>query len=167
MWALLNFFENSRRYLQLKVQHRCLWHRWQGENIFNQKSFNYFVWTQLESRVNLFVFKFTLRSRQPTIVPIICHRCHWHQWQICCRWWWYQWQIATVSFTQAANLPPVSLTLVENLPPVSTTLAKLVANMPPVSLIPVVHTLNCECLREFSKKFETVQMGYSGTLEGG
>ncbi len=24
-----NFFENSRRYLQVKVHHRCRWHRWQ------------------------------------------------------------------------------------------------------------------------------------------
>jgi hypothetical protein len=36
-----------------------------------------------------------------------------------------------------------------------------VANLPPVSLTPVV-PLTCEYLREFSKKFETVLMGYSG-----
>ncbi len=36
-------------------------------------------------------------------------------------------------------LPPVSLTAVANLPPVLTTLALLVENLPPVSLIPVVH----------------------------
>jgi hypothetical protein len=47
-WTFSNFFENLRRYLQLKVQHR-----WQTEKIFNHKSFNYFVWTTLESRVNL------------------------------------------------------------------------------------------------------------------
>jgi hypothetical protein len=33
-------------------------------------------------------------------------------------------------------------------------------NLPPVSLIPVVH-LTCEYIRKFSKKFETVLMGYS------
>jgi hypothetical protein len=27
--------------------------RWQMEKIFNQKSFNYFIWTPLGSRVNL------------------------------------------------------------------------------------------------------------------
>jgi hypothetical protein len=27
--AISNFFENSQRYLQLKVHHRCRWHRWQ------------------------------------------------------------------------------------------------------------------------------------------
>jgi hypothetical protein len=74
--------------------------------------------------------------------------------------------------TPAANLPPVSLTSVANLPPVSTTLAKLVAkfaagvvdtggNLPPLSLIPAA-ILSCEYLREFSKKFETVLIGYSG-----
>ncbi len=32
---------------------------------------------------------------QPDIIPIICHRCQWHWWQIChqCRWYW--WQFAT------------------------------------------------------------------------
>jgi hypothetical protein len=54
----------------------------------------------------IFAFKLTLRSQQPDIVPIICHR-----------------QIATGFVTQVPNLPQVS-----------TTLAKLVANLPPVSL---------------------------------
>jgi len=55
-------------------------------------------------------------------------------------------------------LPPVSLLSVAILPPVS---LKPVANLPPVSLIPWC-TLTCKYLREFSKKFETVLMGYSG-----
>ncbi len=63
-----------------------------------------------------------------------------------------------VSLTPVANLPPVLLKPVAILPPVSLT---PVANLPPVTLIPVVH-LYCEYLREFSKKFETVLMGYSG-----
>ena len=45
-----------------------------------------------------------------------------------------------------------------NLPPVS---LSPVANLPPVSLIRW-QTLTCEYLREFSKKFKTVLMGYSG-----
>ncbi len=32
---------------------------------------------------------------QPDIVPIICHRCQWHRWQICRRCRWYRWQFAT------------------------------------------------------------------------
>ncbi len=48
-----NFFENSRRYSQLKVCHRCQRHRWQMRKIFNQISFNYLVWTPFGSIVNL------------------------------------------------------------------------------------------------------------------
>jgi hypothetical protein len=51
--AISNFFENSRRYSQLKVHHRCQRHQWQMQKIFHQKSFNYFVWTPLGSRVYL------------------------------------------------------------------------------------------------------------------
>jgi hypothetical protein len=51
--AVSNFFEHSLRYLQHKVHHQCHWHQWQKEKIFNHKSFNYFVWTPLWSRVNL------------------------------------------------------------------------------------------------------------------
>ncbi len=138
--AVSNFFENSRRYSQLKVHHRCRWHRWQMAKIFKLKNFNYFVWTPLGSRVNIYInfcLQVQFKMLQPDIVPIICHRCHWHRWQICrrrrwhrqqfcrrCRWhrWqichrcrWYRWC-----------------------------------------------TLTCDYLREFSKKFETVLMQYSG-----
>ena len=87
-----------------------------------------------------------------------------------------------VSLTPAANLPPVSLTPVANLPPVSTTLLKLVAkfaavvadtggkfavgivdaggNLPPVSLIPVVHLY----LRIFPRIFEKFRNGPNGIL---
>ena len=103
------FFENSRRYSQLKVDHRCRWHRWQMRKIFNQKNFNNFVGTPLDSRVNtysiyIFAFKFTLRYLQPDINPFVCHRWRWHRWQIChpCRWYrrqfyhrccWHRWHV--------------------------------------------------------------------------
>jgi hypothetical protein len=45
--TVLNFFQNSRRYSQLKVHHWC-----QVEKTFNHKSFNNLIWTPLESRVN-------------------------------------------------------------------------------------------------------------------
>ncbi len=86
-----NFFENSWRYSRLKVDHRCRWHRWQMRKIFNQKNFNNFVGTPLDSRVlelthvYIFAFKFTLRYLQPDINPFVCHRCRWHRWQICHR----------------------------------------------------------------------------------
>ncbi len=53
--AVSIFFENSRRYSQLKVHHGCQRHRWQIEKIFNQKNFNYFAWTALGCRVNIYI----------------------------------------------------------------------------------------------------------------
>ncbi len=50
-----NFFQNSRRYSQLKIVHRCRWHRWQMIKIFNQKNFNNFVGSPLDSRVNIYI----------------------------------------------------------------------------------------------------------------
>ncbi len=47
-----NFFQKSRRYWQLKIDHRCRLHRWQMKKIFNQKNFNNLVGTPLDSRVN-------------------------------------------------------------------------------------------------------------------
>ncbi len=38
------FLENSQRYSQLKICHRCQRHRWQMEKTFKQKNFNNFVW---------------------------------------------------------------------------------------------------------------------------
>jgi hypothetical protein len=56
---------------------------------------------------------------------------------------------------------PVSLTPAANLPPESTTLAKLVAILPPVPLIPVVHLYLRISPRIFRKKFVMVLMGYT------
>ncbi len=50
-----NFFENSRRYSHLNIDHRCRWHRWQMRKIINQKIFNIFVETPLDSRVNTYI----------------------------------------------------------------------------------------------------------------
>ncbi len=117
-----NFFENSRRYSQLKVCHRCRWHRWLMEKIFNQKNFNNFVWSPLGSRGNTYI-NFCLQV----------HSC------VC----------SLILFPFFCSMTPV-------------------ANLPPVSLIPVAichrrrwHrwcTLTCEYLREFSKKFEMILM---------
>ncbi len=64
------------------------------------------------------------------LIPVaICHRRHWHQWQICRRYHWHRWQICHRCQQHKRNwwqnLPQVSL-----IP---------VANFPPVSLTPVVH----------------------------
>ncbi len=89
--AVSNFFKNSRRYSKLKVHHRCHWHRWQIEKIFNQKSFHYFFWTPLGSRVSIYIiffFKLILICQQFDD----CSHC-----------------LPPVSFTPVANLPPASL----------------------------------------------------------
>ncbi len=142
-----NFFENSRRYSQLKVCHRCHWHRWQIEKIFNQKNFNNFVWSPLGSRGNININ--------------FCLQVHF---QVSAAWYCSHY------------LPPVSLTPVANLPPVSTTQGELVAkfaagvvytggkfaagvidtggNLPPVSLTPVVHLDLRISLRIFEKNLK-------------
>ncbi len=79
--TISNFFKNSRRYLQLKVDHGCRWHRWQMRKIFNQKNFNDFVgtpWIVELTHIYIFAFKFTLRYLQPDINPIVCHRYQQH-----------------------------------------------------------------------------------------
>ncbi len=66
------------------ANHRCQWHRWQREKIFNQKSFHYFFWTPLGSRVSIqinFFLQVHLSGQQSDIVPIVCHQCKWHRWQ--------------------------------------------------------------------------------------
>ncbi len=115
----------------------------------------------------IFAFKFTLRSQQPDIVPIMTLVAN----------------LLPVSLTAVTNLPLASLTPVANLPLVSTTLVNWWQNLPPLSLILVANlppccwyrwqfchrcrwyqwcTLTCEYLREFLKKFITVLLGYSG-----
>ncbi len=108
-------------------------------------------------------FKFTLRCLQPDIVPIICHWCQRHRWQFA----------TGVVDTQAELVAKFAAGVDE-----------LVANLPPVSLIPgaifchrchwhrwqICHwcrwhrwcTLTCEYLREFSKKFEMTLLLFSG-----
>ncbi len=38
------------------------------------------LWEEELTYRYIFAYKFTLRSQQPDIVPIICRRCHWRQW---------------------------------------------------------------------------------------
>ncbi len=105
--TVLNFFENSRRYSQLKVCHRCQRHRWQMKKTFQQKNFNNFVWTPLGSRVNINInfclqvhFKvsaawYCCHYLPPvSLIPVaICHQRRWHRWKICRRYRWHRSQI--------------------------------------------------------------------------
>jgi hypothetical protein len=88
--AISNFFENSRRSSRLNVHHRCHWHRWQMEKIFNQKNFNNFVWTPLGSRVNIYI-NFCLQVHFKVSAA-----------------WYCSHYLPPVSTTPVANLPPVS-----------------------------------------------------------
>ncbi len=78
--AVSNFFENSRRYSQLKVCHRCQRHQWQMAKTFKQKNFNNFVWTPLGSRVNIYI-NFCLQVHLKLSAAWYC--------------WHYLWQFAT------------------------------------------------------------------------
>ncbi len=91
------FFENTRRYSQLKVCHRCQRHRWQMEKIFNQKNFNNFVWSPLGSRGNIYIN--------------FCLQVHF---QLSAAWYCSHY-LPPVSMTPVANLLPVSLTPVVQL----------------------------------------------------
>jgi hypothetical protein len=80
------------------------------EKNLHYKSFNYFVGHLCEVELTfryIFAFKFTLRSQQPDIVPIMTPVAN----------------LLPVSLTVVANLPLASLTPVANLPLVPTTTA--------------------------------------------
>ncbi len=96
--AISNFFRNSRRYLRLKVHHRCQRHQWQMEKIFKQKNLYSFVWAPLGSRVNIYI-NFCLQVHFKVSAAWYCSH----------------------------YLPPVLTTPVANLPPVPTTQGELVA----------------------------------------
>jgi hypothetical protein len=111
------------------------------EKIFDQKSYDYFVWTPLGSGVKyryFFSFKFTLMCKQVDIVTIIYHRGVIDTGG----------KFTTSVIDIGGNFPLVSLTLVENLPLVSKTPAVPVAKF-------AMHrwcTLTREFLHEFSGK---------------
>ncbi len=61
-----NFFENSRRYSQVKVHHRCQWHRWQIAAGINDTGGKFA--TSINDAGGKFCHQFPL--------------CCWHRWQI-------------------------------------------------------------------------------------
>ncbi len=111
-----NFFENSLRYSQFNVHHRCRWHHWQIEKTFNQKIFNYFIWTPLGRRVNIYI-NFCLQVHFKVSAAWYCSHCH--QCQQHKRNWGQM--LPLVSLIPVANLPPVLLIPAAILPPVSLT----------------------------------------------
>ncbi len=83
------------------------------------------LWVVELTYCSIIFFKFNLRCRQFDIVPIICHRCHWHQWQIYRRWQWYCWQLATGIFDT------------------SSTFGKFTNSAPWLAIFPWIFTKNC------------------------
>jgi hypothetical protein len=88
--AVKNIFENSRRYLQLKVHHRCHWHRWQC-NKFSIIKISIFLFghhwvVELTYGINVFLqVHFTVSAV------------------------WYCSHYLLILLTLVANLPPVPL----------------------------------------------------------
>ncbi len=77
--VISNFLENSRRYSQVKVHHRCRWHRWQIATGINDTGGKFA--TSINDTGGKFCHHFRL--------------CCWHWWQICRRCQRCRWQIAT------------------------------------------------------------------------
>jgi hypothetical protein len=93
--AVSNFFENLRRYSRSS---RCTTGvndtggEWKKSSIIKVLIILFgHLWEVEVTYRNIFTFKFTLRSQQSAIVPLIpvanCHWCHWHRHQICL---WYR-----------------------------------------------------------------------------
>ncbi len=124
-----NFFENSRRYSQVKVHHRCRWHRWQ-------------IMRTISMTPVANCRRYQRHRRQ------ICHRYQRHWRQICRRCRWHRWQIMRTisgcsrlkvnlkakiyiyvnSTTQRCPNKIIKIFLLEDF-----------FHLPPVSLTPVVH----------------------------
>ncbi len=83
-----NFFENSRRYSQVKVHHRCQRHRWQ---ILPSVPL-----VLLIPVANLPPVSTILAANLPPVSTTPVTNCHWyqrHRRQICHRCQWHRWQI--------------------------------------------------------------------------
>ncbi len=177
------FFKNSRRYSQLKVHHRCHWHWWQMAKIFKLKNFNYFVWTPLGSRVNIYI-NFCLQVQFKMTAAWYCTHCQWHRWQICRRRCWYRWQIATGVIDTGGKF---AAGIVDTRGKFATSINNTSRISGKICCRCRWHrwqicrrcrwyrqqicrrcrwyrwcTLTCDYLREVSKKFEMVLMQYSG-----
>ncbi len=77
----LNFFRKFVNTFAGQGATLACWHRWQMEKIFNQKTFNYFVWILLDVS-SLILIPFVVSGGK------IYRWCHWYRWQIChwCSW---------------------------------------------------------------------------------
>ncbi len=81
--AVSNFSENSRRYSQLKVDHRCQRHRWQTMRLISGWGY---LTVNLKAKIYIYVNS-TIQRCSNKIIKIfliedffICHRCQRHRW---------------------------------------------------------------------------------------
>ncbi len=91
LWPFQIFLKIPGDISGLKVHHRCHCHRWQIEINLQSEKFNYFVWTPLGSRNNIYIyFCLQIHSKESAA--------------------WYCFHILPqVLLTPVTNLPPLSL----------------------------------------------------------
>ncbi len=196
--AVLNFFENSQRYSQLKVDQRCQRHRWQfchrcqrhrWQNCCQYQRHRWQICHQYQRHrrqilppVSLLLLIPVANLPSVSTIPAAnlpplsttlvanchryqrnrrqsCHQCRWHRWQT-------MWLISGCRYLKVNLKAKMYIYVISTIQRCPNKIIKIFLiedffHLPPVSLT-LVATLSCEYLREFSKKFETVLMGYSG-----
>ncbi len=96
--AVSNFFENSRRYSQLKVDHRYQRHRWRICHRYQWHRWQICHRYQRHRRQILSPVLLVLLIPAANLPPVStapaanCHRYQWHRRQICHRCHWHRWQ---------------------------------------------------------------------------
>ncbi len=180
-----NFFENSQRYSQVKVHHRCQrnwwqichqcqWHRWQIATSINDTGRKFA--TGINDTGGKFCHQFPLcclhlvstipAANLPPVstTPVAnCHRYQRHRRHICHRCHWHRWRADTWKWTWRQKFIYMFPLLPKG---GQTKLLKFFW----LKIFSICHwcqrhwwqTLSCEYLREFSKKFKTVLKEYSG-----
>ncbi len=163
--AVSKFFENSRRYSQLKVDHRYQRHQWQ---ILPPVSL-----VLLIQVANLPPVSTIPTANLPPVstTPVAnCQRYQRHRRQICHRCQRHRWQ--TTGLISGCRYLKVNLKA-KMFIFVNSTIQRCPNKIIKIFWLKIFFichrcqrhrwsTLSCEYLREFSKKFETVLLGYSG-----
>ncbi len=120
------------------------------------------LWVLELTYIYIFAFKFTLRCLQPDIDAIICHRCRWHRWQFATGFvdtgGKFAGGIVDTSGKFATSVNNASENGGKNCHRCLWYRWQICHRCPWYRR----RTLTHEYLREFSKKFETVSMEYSG-----
>ncbi len=167
--AVSNFFKNSQRYSQLKVDHRYQQHRWQICHRYQRHR------RQILPPVSVVLLIpeiFAAKGWPPVSTTLVanCHRYQRHRRQICHQCQRHRWQ--TLRLVSGWGYLKVNLKAKIYIY-VNSTIQRCSNKIIKIFLIEVFFichrcqrnrrsTLSCEYLRDFWKKFEMVPMGYSG-----